>query len=189
MELTELVGRCLEGDKLAWEVLVRNYQSRIYGFAYGYVGNADEARDLAQDIFIRIYQKLGTCRDPERFLPWTIRIARNVCVDHLRRRKVRPAAHDTPVDEMFDLASDGPDPEERFTAESRKQLIHQGLQELSRINREVILLKDIQDLKLTEVASVLKVPVGTIKSRLNRARIELARAVLALSSRPDSETP
>ena len=84
MDLTLLLDRCRRGDELAWEALVREYQGRVYGIAYGYTGDPDDARDLAQDIFIRVYKRLDSCREPDRFLPWLIRLARNAAVDHLR---------------------------------------------------------------------------------------------------------
>ncbi len=180
MEIADLLERCCEGDELAWEGLVRQYQSRIYGIAYAYVGNAEDARDLAQDIFIQIYKKLDTCQHPDRFLPWIIRIARNAGVDFLRRQKVRPRPHETPLEEMHDLRASGPNPEEAFAAASRKHLVYRALQTMSEISREVILLKDMQGFAFAEIAEMLKVPIGTIKSRSNRARIELARAVIAL---------
>lgn len=180
MQVAELVERCQSGDELAWEVLVRTYQSRIYGIAYAYVGNADEARDLAQDAFIRVYQRLHTCREPERFLPWLVRLARNVCLDHLRRQKARPALTESPVEEMDTLHTSDPSPEEDLTAQRRRDLIYQGLQRLGSLSRDVLVLKEMQELKITEIAEMLRVPQGTIKSRLNRARLELAQAITTL---------
>ncbi|MCU0612768.1 MAG: sigma-70 family RNA polymerase sigma factor [Candidatus Eisenbacteria bacterium] len=185
MELTELLQRCRNGDELAWEALVRTYQGRIYGIAYGYVGNAEEARDLAQEVFVRIYRKLTTCRDPQRFLPWMVRIARGVCVDHLRRAKARPPAHDVPIEEDVSLADDDPNPEQHAITNARKRLVYRGLRTLSVINREIIVLKEMQGLPQEEIASMLKVPLGTVKSRANRARIELAKAILALGGGPE----
>ena len=187
VEPNELLKRCREGNELAWESLVRQYQSRIYGIAYAYVGNAEDARDMAQDIFVQIYRKLDTCREPDRFLPWIIRIAQNASVDFLRRRKARPQREDLPVDEMRHLKSPGPDPEEHYAMESRKRLVYRAMQTLSDISREIILLRDMQGLALAEIAEMLSVPLGTIKSRSNRARIELARAVRALIGEPNTE--
>jgi RNA polymerase sigma-70 factor (ECF subfamily) len=181
MELTELLERCRNGDGLAWEGLVRRYQGRIYGIAYYYTGNPDEARDLAQEIFVRIYQRLDACSNDETFVPWMVRLARNACIDRLRRMKARPPAAGIPVEEMFDLKSPVPDPAEQYRIDSRKQLVHRALQKLSQINREIILLKEIQGLSLEEVSETLKIPVGTVKSRSNRARIELARQVMAMT--------
>ncbi len=187
MDLAEILKRCREGDELAWEVLVREHQSRICGIAYTYVNDQDEARDLAQDIFVRIYQKIDSCREPERFLAWMVRIARNVCLDHLRRRKARPPARDIPAEEMVSLQDGRPGPEQQWVDDSRKRLLYNALQTLSKINCEIILLKDMQGLPLEEIAEMLNVPLGTVKSRSNRARIELARAVQLLNGSPAAE--
>jgi RNA polymerase sigma-70 factor (ECF subfamily) len=187
MDPATILTRCREGDELAWEVLVRQYQSRICAIAYTYVGNVDEARDLSQDIFVRIYRSLDSCREPERFGAWMIQVARNACRDHLRRRKARPPAQDIPADEMLGLADDAPNPEDAWMADARKRLIYKALQTLSSINREIILLKDMQGLALEEIARMLDVPLGTVKSRCNRARIELAKAVQDLGEGPGAE--
>lgn len=184
MDLADLLDRCRRGDELAWEALVRRFQARVYGLAFHYVRNAEEARDLAQEIFIRIYRKLGTFRGHGTFLPWMLRLARNVCIDHLRRAKARPPESDLPIDEGAELPETGPTPEQAWAAGSRKRLVYRALQRLNPQNREMIVLKDIEGLKLEEIASLLKLPVGTVKSRSNRARIELARAVLDLTSAP-----
>jgi RNA polymerase sigma-70 factor (ECF subfamily) len=181
MDLATLLERCRGGDELAWEALVRQHQSRVYGVALHYLGNAEDARDVAQEIFVRIYKKLDSCSEASRFLPWMLRIARNACIDHIRRRHARPPRRDIPAEEMHDLASSAPGPEEHWREDSRKRLLHLAIQKLSDLNREIILLKEIQGLSLEEIASMLNVPVGTVKSRSNRARLELARKVLALS--------
>lgn len=188
MDLATLLQRCRTGNELAWEALVRQHQSRLYGLAYHYVGNAEEARDVTQEIFLRVFRSLDSCPEPERFVPWTIRIGRNVCIDHLRRRKARPPAYDVPVEEMVNLSAAGPNPEEVFEADARRRLVQLAMQSLSELSREIIVLKDIQGLSLDEIAHMLNAPLGTIKSRSNRARIELARKVLALSGGPRAET-
>ncbi|MGA2260615.1 MAG: sigma-70 family RNA polymerase sigma factor [Acidobacteriota bacterium] len=181
MNLSVILTRCKAGDALAWEALVRHFQSRIYGIAYHYVGNTEDARDLAQEVFVRIYQNLQACEDAGMFLPWIIRIARNACIDHLRRRKSRSQGKDVALEEVPNLQDPGNTPEQQWAANSRKRLIYRALKELTDLNREIILLKEIQGLQLDEIASLLKVPLGTVKSRSNRARIELARKVMALS--------
>ena len=183
MDLSRLLERCSEGDELAWEALVRQFQARIYGIAYHFVGNAEDARDLAQESFIRIYQNLALA-DAKTFLPWIIRITRNACIDHLRRKKARPPAHDIAADDVLTLQAPGGDPDQIYAADSRKRLIHSALQQMSDLNREIILLKDIQGLALEEIATLINVPLGTVKSRSNRARIELARKLAVLRSKP-----
>ena len=187
MDVSDLVERCKSGDDLAWEALVRQYQSRIYGIAYTYVGNVEDARDLAQDIFVQIYRKLDSCREPDRFLPWIIRIARNSSVDFIRRRKARPQRTEVPAEEMPNLRSSEPGPDELSELASQKRLVYRALQKLSDISREIIMLRDMQGLPLAEIAELLRVPLGTIKSRSNRARLELAEAVLSVRGTADIE--
>jgi RNA polymerase sigma-70 factor (ECF subfamily) len=182
MDLALLLERCRQGDELAWEALVRQYQARIYGITFHYTGNREDAGDLAQEVFVRIYRNLRFCTDAQGFLPWIIRIARNACIDHLRKKKTRPVSSAVPADEMTGLRAQGLDPEEQWTANARRRLVYRALRELTLLNREIILLKEILGLSLEEIASLLQVPVGTVKSRSNRARIELAQKVLDLES-------
>jgi RNA polymerase sigma-70 factor (ECF subfamily) len=183
MEERDLLDRCRAGDPLAWEALVRRHQGRVYSIALHYMGNAEEARDLAQEIFLRLYRRLDACTNDETFVPWMIRLARNVCIDHLRRARVRPRAAPLPVEEHFDLASPEPGPAEQWRLAKRRGLLQRALQRLTPINRDMIVLKEIQGMSLEEIASLLRIPTGTVKSRSNRARLELAREVLALDRR------
>ncbi len=184
MDPAELLQKCQNGDELAWEVLVRQHQGRICSIAYGYVGEQDEAMDLAQEIFVRVYRRLDTCTDSEKFVSWLSRIARNACIDHLRRRKARPPRQDIPAEDMVALAGAGPTPEDEWISSSRQRMVHRALQHLSEINREIIVLKDIQGLPLEEIAGMLDLPLGTIKSRSSRARIELAKAITEIGGGP-----
>jgi len=183
MDLELILQRCREGDELAWEALVREYQGRIYAVAYHLLGNPEDARDTAQEIFIRIYRNLHVCRDAQWFVPWAIRIARNVCIDQLRRRKARPPAQDLDAEEMRDLPVREPDPEQSWLEASNRRLVRKALLGLTALNREIIVLRDIQALPLEEIARMLNVPLGTVKSRCNRARIELAGKVRELLRR------
>ena len=181
MDTATLLARCREGNELAWEALVRQHQARVYGIALHYLGDAEDARDTAQEIFVRIFKNLDRCPDADRFVPWMIRIARNACVDQLRRRRARPPGRDIPVAEAIDLAAAAPDPAQAWAAASRRNLVQRPLHALGRLSQEVLLLKEIHGLSFEEVAEILDVPVGTVKSRSNRARLELARKVLDLS--------
>lgn len=180
-ELTDLLNACRDGDALAWESLVRQYQGRIYGMAFHFVGDVEEARDIAQLVFVRIYSNLHLCADARMFHPWILRITRNACIDQLRRQKARPPAFDIPAERAFGLEDGAESPEERTVRESRRQLLRSALLLLGTLNREVILLREIQGLTLEETATVLGKPIGTIKSRLHRARLELAEIVRSLS--------
>ena len=176
-----LVERCRQGDDLAWEVLVRRWQGRVYGLAWHYLGNAEDARDAAQEAFVRVYRQLGSF-DGDRFQAWLLRITRNLCLDQLRRRKTRPPLEELRAADEDDAAPTdaAPSPEQAWLSGVRRRVVHEALRRLNGPNREVILLKDIQGLKLGEIAGMLGLPVGTVKSRAHRARLELARHVIAI---------
>jgi RNA polymerase sigma-70 factor (ECF subfamily) len=180
MELSALLPRVRSGDELAWEAFVRRFQGRIFGLAYHYVGQADDAQDLAQEAFCRVYQNLERIPDPDGLVPWMLAITRNACMDHFRRRKARPQTWDIPVEEMFQLQADGADPDRQHLEAVRRDLVHTALRGLTGLNREMILLKEIQGLSLDEIARILGVPLGTVKSRSVRARLELAEALTAM---------
>jgi RNA polymerase sigma-70 factor (ECF subfamily) len=178
-EQSALLERCRKGDSLAWEALVRQYQSRIYGLAFHYVRDAAEARDLAQEIFIQVYSRLDKFSG-DAFVPWLLRLARNRAIDHLRRRKARPPADDVVIDEQTQLADHSESPEDAWVNDRRKQLVHRAIGEMTDQNREMILLKEIQGMNFKEIAEMLQVPLGTVKSRSHRARLELADTIMTI---------
>jgi RNA polymerase sigma-70 factor (ECF subfamily) len=180
LELTTLIARCRAGDELAWEAFVRQLQGRIYALAYSYVGEREDARDLAQEIFIRLFETRDRWADGPEFMPWLIHVARNRSVDFLRRRKVRRPAVAVQEDEGFRLPDRQPDPETRTVVASQRSLLHAALRGLSALSREVIVLRDVHGLSVQHVAATLGVPVGTVKSRASRARAELVARVRAL---------
>ena len=180
MDDRTLIDRCRHGDELAWETLVARYQGRVCSVAFTYTGSEDQALDVAQDVFVHVWQRLETCREPERFSSWLLQIARNTSLDHLRRRRARPPAQDLPADELTTLADPRAHTDAGLEQADQRHIVELALQRLSVINREAILLKDIQGLPLHEMAGLLDLPLGTVKSRCSRARIELARAVAAM---------
>ena len=186
-----LVERCRRGDGLAWEQLVRNCQGRAYGLAWHYLRNVEDARDVTQEAFVRVYRQLDAF-EGGRFLAWLLRITRNLCIDQLRRRKARPPTEDLRADEHERAMppDTAPDPEQAWLTDGRKRTVHAALARLSGANREMILLKEIQGLRLDEIASLLGLPLGTVKSRSSRARVELARQVVAVDpSYADASRP
>jgi RNA polymerase sigma-70 factor (ECF subfamily) len=180
LDVTTLIARCRRGDALAWEALVRAYQGRIFGLARHYLRDPEEARDVAQEIFIRIYQRLDTFQGDAKFVPWMLSLARNCCIDRLRRNKVRTPEHSVPVEDEPHIAAEGPTVEDQVATGEKHTLLYAALENMSDTNREIILLKEIQGLKIEEIATMLAVPVGTVKSRSNRARSDLARRIRIL---------
>lgn len=179
MDDSQLIPWVRRGDELAWEVFVRRFQGRVFALAYHYTGHGEDARDLAQEVFVRVYQNLNQVPDEPGCLPWILRIARNAAIDHLRRAKARPPLGDLPAETLFDLRSPEPDPETVHLAADRKAAVHRALQEVTDLNREILILKEIQGLSVEEIAGILGVPAGTVKSRAHRARLELAEKLSA----------
>ncbi len=190
MEDVQVVGlllrRCLTGDAAAWEDIVRRYQRRIYNICYRFAGSADDADDLTQEVFIKMYKTLNSY-DVERgaFLTWVTTITRNLLVDHFRKGKhdrLTDSLDATPAQEE-EGRSLGAQIEDKSTASPAEQVrsreageaVHEALQKLSQELREAVILRDLQDMDYKEIAGVLKVPEGTVKSRINRGRAELAR--------------
>ena len=180
-DLTTLVDRCRGGDSLAWEAFVRQVQGRVFALAYSYAGDREDARDLAQEIFVRLYEARSQWPSGDEFLPWLFRVARNRSVDYLRRRSVRRPASTVDETAIADLPDLTPGAEAQAIASDRRNLLHAALRGLSAINREIVVLRDVHGLPIQQVASILGVPLGTVKSRASRARVELAERVLALS--------
>jgi RNA polymerase sigma-70 factor (ECF subfamily) len=140
----------------------------------------EEARDLAQEIFVRVYRGLASFHDDTAFRSWLMTMARNCCIDRLRRLKARPKTTDQIQPEQQDFPDDTVDVYQQIELDSRRQLLYRALNTMSRNGREMIILKDIHGLKLTEISEMLSIPLGTVKSRSGRARVELAKAILAI---------
>jgi RNA polymerase sigma-70 factor (ECF subfamily) len=180
-----LVRRCVSGDAAAWQEIVQQYNRRIYNICYRFSGSPDDAADLAQEVFIKMYRTLSTF-DTTRasFMTWVTTVTRNLLVDHFRKGKydrVTDSLDATPgnQDEGLTLAEQledrNPSPESRLRSQETQKLVHEALKRLSPELREAVILRDLQDLDYKDIAKVLNVPEGTVKSRINRGRTELAR--------------
>jgi len=181
-DLDTLLLRCRRGDASAWEALVRRFQGRIYGFALHYLKDREEARDVAQEIFVKMYQHLGGVRDARTYLPWMLRLARNCCIDRIRNRNARIEGAVPASGGLAESACREASPEEALLKDARRHLFYRALATLNPANRQIVLLKDIRELSLSDISTRLGLPLGTVKSRSNRARLELARAVRTLEA-------
>ena len=174
----ELVARARRGDREAFDELVLRYQDRVYAMAQRMLGNRDDALDTAQEIFLSVYRGLDRFEGASRFSTWLYRVTVNRCRDELRRRATvkhtRPASLHAAADRddaaQPEPASTNPGPEERAIGREAAALLEQAIGELPEDAREVLLLRDVEDLAYDDIAAVLEVPVGTVRSRLNRAR-------------------
>lgn len=182
VDLDTLLARCRGGDALAWEALVRRFEARIYGFAMHYLRDREEARDVSQEIFMKMYEHLGGVRDGRTYLSWMLRLARNCCIDRIRSRKARAHEVTGNLEPATGLLSTHASPEDSLLEDARRTLLYRALATLTARNREIVLLKDIRQLNLEEISTRLGLPLGTVKSRSNRARSELAKAVRTLEA-------
>jgi len=176
----ELLQRCLSGENSAWEGLLRVYTRKIYNLCYRFTGRAEEAEDLTQEVFIKVFQTLRTYDAAQgSFSTWLHRVARNHLVDHYRRtQKDRMTGSiEDDLETIQEKPSPGAGPAGHLEARERKEQLQRGLDRLSPDLREAVVLRDLHDLDYLEISQVLGVPQGTVKSRINRGRLELARVL------------
>jgi RNA polymerase sigma-70 factor, ECF subfamily len=174
----KFVKSCQRGDASAWNELIARHTSRVYGMCYRFTRRECVARDMTQEVFLRIYRRLGSFRADElSFVAWMNLLTLNLLRDHYRRtRKERMTV---PIDEyrtcLGNISHSSIRPDEIFAREETRQMVHSALDKLKPDLREMILLYDVQELQYDEISSRLGIPIGTVKSRLNRARMSLAR--------------
>jgi len=180
-----LVRRCITGDAAAWEEIVQRYHRRIYNICYRFAGSPDDAQDLTQEVFIKMYRTLNSYDvDRGAFMTWVTTVTRNLLVDHFRKTKqermtdsldTTSSEHEDAMPLAEQIPDRGPAPDSKVQSREARETVHLALQKLSPELREAVILRDLQDLDYREIATVLKVPEGTVKSRINRGRAELAR--------------
>jgi RNA polymerase sigma-70 factor (ECF subfamily) len=174
-----LIARCLSGEDAAWEELVRVHTRQIYGLCFRFTGRAQEAQDLTQEVFLRVFRTLGSFRAAEgSFGTWLARVTRNLLIDHYRRtrqdRATDPIEDQLPIlEEAGAAASKRPD--QALAGREASEILQTTLLKLSPDLREAVILRDLQEMEYREIADVLAIPEGTVKSRINRGRAELAR--------------
>jgi RNA polymerase sigma-70 factor (ECF subfamily) len=187
--LEALIQRCLQGDQAAWEAIVRQHWRKVFNVAYKFVGRHDEAEDLAQDIFLKIFKSLDTFDRRANFQTWLISVSRNLCIDHYRSVRKERETIDREVD-TSELAPAAPEPGPIAALEQRDRvmLLRQAMAALPDTLRTAVMMRDIQELSYQEIADRLDLPEGTVKSRINRGRMELARQIRKLRGADYSPT-
>jgi RNA polymerase sigma-70 factor, ECF subfamily len=176
-----LIRRCLAGDQFAWEAIVRQYRRKVFNVAYKFVGKHDEAEDLTQDIFLKIFKSLDTFDRRANFQTWLISVSRNLCIDHYRSVRKERETIDRDVD-TAELSAAAPGQSQMAALEQRDrvELLREALASLPKTLRTAVLMRDLQELSYHEIAQALRLPEGTVKSRINRGRSELARQIRKL---------
>jgi len=174
-----LLERCRRGDRTAFDELVRVHQKKVYNFAFRLCGNYDEANDIAADTFLRVYNSLPSFRGDSSFITWLFRITTNVYLDARKRQRARPQQS---LEELLELEETtvarqyedpAPTPPERAELRERSDLLQAAISQLPDYQRMMIVMYHSEERSYEEIAAVLGLPIGTVKSRLNRARMQL----------------
>lgn len=178
-EEKEMIERCRRGDLGAFNDLVRRYEKQVYNFAYRLTNNYDDANDIAQDAFLRVYNAIGSFRGDASFTTWLFRITTNVFLDDRKRARAHPHSS---LDEYLELDESavarqiedpGPTPEEITEEAERNKILQNAIGNLPEYQRSMVVMYHAQQKSYEEIAEIMDLPIGTVKSRLNRARLAL----------------
>jgi RNA polymerase sigma-70 factor (ECF subfamily) len=174
----------LSGDQAAWETIVRQNWRKVFNVAYKFVGKHEEAEDLTQDIFLKIFKALATFDRRANFQTWIVSISRNLCIDHYRsvRKERMTIAREIDTSDLQPASTDRT-PYAAAEHQDLRAMLHQALQTLPETLRTAVVLRDLQELSYQEIADRLQLPEGTVKSRINRGRLELARQLRRLQDK------
>lgn len=174
--MNEIVRECLEGRQGAWETLMNTYAKRVFNMAYQFCGNREEAEDLTQDIFLKLHHSLSKFDFQKNFTAWLLTLSKNYLIDEYRRTKWERTQRDE-FDERVLAQSTLSGPEDNLARKETQALIWEGLNHLSSEMRMAVILRDLQGRSYEEMAEILDLPLGTVKSRVNRARLALAEVL------------
>jgi RNA polymerase sigma-70 factor (ECF subfamily) len=176
---SSLVARCLRGDEPAWEELVRLHTRKVYALCFRFTNSGSEAQDLTQEVFLRVFRTLKTFRSAEgSFGTWLARVTRNLLIDHYRRTRQERVTDS--IEEQLPMLEQSygaavARPDQALAGREASEILQATLQKLSPDLREAVILRDLQEMEYREIADVLEIPEGTVKSRINRGRAELTR--------------
>ncbi|MCI0620781.1 MAG: sigma-70 family RNA polymerase sigma factor [Acidobacteria bacterium] len=186
----EIIEQARRGDPLAWEKLVVRHTKRIYNLCFRFVGRVDQAEDLTQEVFIKVFRNLSSYNaESGQFLTWVMSVGRNLLIDHYRQSKDDrvtvsvTAEEDDELSLLDTLAANQPSAQAELERQERAVLLRKALDRLPPQLKEAVILRDLEELSYEEIERILKVPAGTVKSRINRGRVELAKGLQKLKSR------
>ncbi len=182
MSEKELVRLLKEGDRDAFNQLISEYQNKVINIAYGMLSDTDDALDASQEVFIKVFKGIGTFKEDSSLSTWIYRICANICKDFLRKRMrtgktVSIYGSDDEDNNVMQIADSASTPEELSEQTELQSLIRKAMNELGEEARTVLVLCDIEGMSYDEISRILKTPVGTVKSRINRARVALRKKI------------
>jgi len=185
----ELIARFQKGDMYAFDLLVRRYKEPLLNFIYRFLGNMVEAEDIVQDTFYRVFKNKHYYKEVAKFSTWIYTIAGNLAKTELRRRKRRKLFsinRETATEKEFELPDLVSNPEKETDSALTEKIIQKAISNLPPKFRQVIILRDVQGFSYEEISGIVKVPLGTVKSRVNRARLRLQEELAFLVEKKDS---
>lgn len=182
MTENDLIKKCKKGNREAFNNLFEAYQSKVVNIAYGMLSNREDAYDAAQEVFVRVYRNISSFKEEASFNTWLYRIITNVCSDILRKRqknsKVISISNMSDEENDIDIPDDSPTPEENIELTERQRAVKDAISQLREEYRVVITMCDIEGMSYDDIADMLGVPKGTVKSRINRARSSLKKILI-----------
>jgi RNA polymerase sigma-70 factor (ECF subfamily) len=183
------IQRCLDGDQAAWETIVRQHWRKVFNIAYKFVGKHDAAEDLTQDVFLKIFRSLKTFDRRANFQTWLFSVSRNLCIDHYRavRKERETVSRDVETGDLSPVSLEA-SPHATLETRDRVDLLRAALHRLPPSLRSAVMMRDIKELTYQEIADRLQLPQGTVKSRINRGRTELARQIQTLREEQEART-
>ena len=181
MDEKHILTRARRGETAAFEELVRLYEKRVYAVALRSSGNPEDAADIVQEVFLRAWRSIESFRGDSGFSTWLFRITMNLCVDFARHKHAQPQTQPIVTDDETErpLPDPAPTPEEHLDNRELGRELAAALEEISEEHRRIVLLRDVSGMSYTEIAEVLEISEGTVKSRLSRARIALRKVLLS----------
>lgn len=175
----EMIAGCKKGDRKAFNELVLKYQKQVFNIAYGMLSDYEDASDASQEVFVRVYRSISAFREQSSFTTWLFRICSNVCNDMRRKRQRRGITISIDNDEednpVSQIASEDPTPADLVEMNERQRAVRDAIDSLKPEYKDIIVYSDIEQFSYEEIAEIIKCPVGTVKSRLNRARNALRK--------------
>ncbi len=172
----ELIRKFQEGDLYAYDLIVRRYKDQLLNFAYRFLGNLEESEDVVQETFLRLYRNRHAYKQIAKFSTWIYTIAGNLAKTELRKRKRRKLVSISDMgfeEKEFEIEDEGANTERLTDSVLKEKIIQDAIEKLPFRFKQVIILRDIQELSYEDISSILRIPLGTVKSRVNRARLKL----------------
>ncbi len=187
----ELIARFQQGDVQAFDLLVRRYKDQLLNFIYRFVGNRTDAEDIVQETFLRVYKNKHYYKEIAKFSTWVYTIAGNLAKTELRRRKrhkIFSVSNFVNEERDYDIPDENRNPEQEVDGTIKEDIIQKAIEKLPPKFKEVIILRDVQGFAYEEISQILNIPLGTVKSRVNRGRLKLQEDLKFLFEKEPSGT-